>query len=322
VTVRDVTIHESANYAMMFYGSQRVRVEDATFEGGWDGVHFRGKPDAWNHDVRIARCSFYTGDDCIAGHYVEDAVVEDCIINSSCNGVRIIGPARRLTFQRCEFFGPGKFEHRTSRDLHRTNMLAALIIQPSAWDPTPGPLEDLCVRDVTIRDVACALHVSLRKDNSGSRVTVERLKATEVYGPALSVESWAEAPLDEVTLRDIDIEYAPDARVDPRMARKPEVQSPIQQPGADVFARKLPAWGIYGRHLGSLCLERARLVTSDKSEVRSVVRAENIGTFVVRDLQASPAPSEGSGIECIDIDRFDTAGTSASPAPPRLTPDE
>ena len=71
---------------------------------------------------RQSRHCIYTGDDCIAGHYIEDAVIENCLINSSCNGVRLIGPARRLTFAHCEFFGPGRFEHRTSRDLHRTNM--------------------------------------------------------------------------------------------------------------------------------------------------------------------------------------------------------
>ncbi|MHB8900571.1 MAG: glycoside hydrolase family 28 protein, partial [Thermoguttaceae bacterium] len=131
VTLCGVTLHEAANYALLFYGSSKVLVDGVTFEGGWDGVHFRGKPDAWNHDVRITGCKFYTGDDSIAGHYVEDGVVENCVVNSSCNGVRLIGPARRLTFSRCEFFGPGKFEHRTSRDLHRTNMLAALCIQPS-----------------------------------------------------------------------------------------------------------------------------------------------------------------------------------------------
>ena len=139
VVLEGVTIRDSANYAFLFYGSSKVRVRKATFEGGWDGVHFRGKADSWNRDVRISNCRFFTGDDCIAGHYIQDGVVEDCLLNSSCNGVRLIGPARGVTFVRCRFFGPGRFEHRTRGYLHRSIMLAALILVPSGWGPTAGP---------------------------------------------------------------------------------------------------------------------------------------------------------------------------------------
>lgn len=135
VTLRDVTIHKSGNYAFLFFYGQQVWVENAVFEGGWDGVYFCGLPTAWNRDVRVTDCRFFTGDDSIAGEYIEDAVVENSTINSSCNGVRLIGPARRLSFAKCEFYGPGKFEHRTSQ---RTNMLAGLCLQPSAWDKQPG----------------------------------------------------------------------------------------------------------------------------------------------------------------------------------------
>ena len=65
---------------------------------------------------------------------VEDIVVENCEINSSCNGVRLIGP-RGLSLSKCDFYGPGKFEHRTS---NRTNMLAGLCLQPSAWASSRG----------------------------------------------------------------------------------------------------------------------------------------------------------------------------------------
>ncbi|MCH5377704.1 MAG: right-handed parallel beta-helix repeat-containing protein, partial [Planctomycetes bacterium] len=195
VTLDGLTIRDSANYAFFFYASSKVRISNATFEGGWDGVHFRGSLERWNRDVRIKGCHFYTGDDSIAGHYIQECVVEDCVINSSCNGVRLIGPARGLSFTRCKFFGPGKFEHRTPENLHRTNMLAGIILQPSAWSPTPGPLEDVHISDVTMENVACALHVSIREGNTADRLTFERLKATGVYSSAVSLESWAEQPI-------------------------------------------------------------------------------------------------------------------------------
>jgi len=323
VMLRDVTIRDSANYAFLFYACTNVRVEDATFEGGWDGVHFRGLDfrdghAQWNRDVLIRRCRFFTGDDCIAGHYIEDAVIEDCLINSSCNGVRVIGPAKRLTFRRCEFVGPGQFEHRTSRQLHRTNMLAGLLIQPSAWTPTPGPLEDVHVADVTMRNVACALHVCIRQGNTAGRVTVERLKATEVYSQAISVESWTPEAIGQVTLQDIDIAYRPDAFDDPRMEGRPQVQVPIQQPGVGVWGRKLPVWGIYGRDIRQLHLNRVRLRTNDLEDTRPVVRIDDVEQFRLEHLEHSPVSAGTQVLECNGVRSIERDDTQEAPLPPRL----
>jgi hypothetical protein len=321
VALRDVTIRDSANYAFLFYACTQVRVENATFEGGWDGVHFRGvdfKDGAarWNRDVRIRACRFYTGDDCIAGHYIEDARVEDCILNSSCNGVRLIGPAKNLSFARCEFFGPGRFEHRTPQKLDRTNMLAGLIIQPSAWTPTPGPLEDLCVSDVTMRNVACALHVSIREGNTGARLMFQRLRATEVYSPAISVESWTDEALDEVTLQDIDVTYTPDAFSDARLEGKPQVQEPVQRPGVGVWARPLPAWGFYGRHVGTLNLERVRFRTEDARDDRPVVILDQVAQCRLAHLSHSPVPPGSEVVQCIGSGTLVRENTKAAPLAP------
>lgn len=288
VTVDGVTIRDSANYAFFFYASKKVRVRNAIFEGGWDGVHFRGSLDRWNQDVRITDCQFFTGDDCIAGHYIKDGVVEDCLINSSCNGVRLIGPALGLTFKRCRFEGPGKFEHRTRKNLHRTNMLAGILLQPSAWTQTPGPLTDVLVSDITMRNVACALHVSIREGNTADRLTFERITATDVYSSAVSFESWTDKPIGEVTVRELRVEYTPDAVIDPRLGKKPVVQDPIRKPGVGVWNRKLPVWGIYGRHVEQLHLDRVTLKTSDEHDGRPVILVDDVGHMTVDGLVHSP----------------------------------
>ncbi len=290
VTLAGVTIRDSANYAFFFYASTKVRVNNATFEGGWDGVHFRGSRERWNRDVRITGCRFSTGDDSIAGHYIQDGVVEDCVINSSCNGVRLIGPARGLSFVRCKFFGPGEFEHRTSKNLHRTNMLAAIILQPSAWSPAPGPLEDIHISDVTMNNVAFALHVSIREGNTADRLTVERLKATGVYSSAVSLESWAEQPIGEVTLHDMRVEYTPDAVIDPRLGKPPSLQDPIRQPGVGVWNRKLPVWGVYGRHIRTMHLGDLTLNTTDAQDERPVILTDDVRELRVENLHHSPLP--------------------------------
>jgi polygalacturonase len=273
VTLRDLTIRDSANYAFFFLHSQQVRIENAVFEGGWDGVHFRGSPAAWNRDLRITGCRFFTGDDSIAGHYIED-----CTINSSCNGVRLIGPARRLSFSRCEFYGPGKFEHRTSR---RTNMLAALCLQPSAWGQQPGPLEDVVARDLTMRDVSCAFHIVVRPGNTARGLTFERVNATGAYRAAASVESWGEPTFADVVFRDVQIEYTGGGTAD-------DAKLPVRQPGVDT--RKLPAWGFFVRGVHDLTLERVRLALREPDR-RPVLVADNVELLRLREFRYPDPPS-------------------------------
>ena len=157
VTVRDVSFVDSANYAMFFMVSSNVDIHNVKFTGGWDGVHFRGAPGHACRNVDISDCRFYTGDDSIAGRYWANTIISDCIINSSCNGIRLIGPAEHLIIRDCLFYGPGLHPHRTS---DRYNMLAGINLQPGAWDATKGRLDDVLISDVTMQNVATARFTS------------------------------------------------------------------------------------------------------------------------------------------------------------------
>ncbi len=194
ITLRDVNIRDAGNYAVMLEVTSGVEVRGVKITGGWDGVHFRGRKGRPCRDVQITDCEFYTGDDCIAGCYWENTLIDRCVINSSCNGIRLIGPATNLIIHDCLFYGPGRFEHRTSREKHRTNMLAGLCLQPSAWGPMEGVLDNVKISDISMHDVSTPLHLSLKPGNTCGRVWIDRLSATGAYFTASSIESWAEAP--------------------------------------------------------------------------------------------------------------------------------
>lgn len=263
--IRDVTIVDSANYALLFFLSDDVEVKNATFIGGWDGVHFRGLPDRPCRDVRILGCQFYTGDDAIAGRYWDDTLIADCVINSSCNGIRVIGPAKKLLVKGCLFPGPGRQPQRASRG-QQPHMLSGIILQPGAWDRTSGALDDVLLADNAMHDVASPVTVWTKRGNTVGRVTVSGLRATGVYRSAISVEGWGDEPIGHVVLRDIDVEFAGGGTAE-------QAQNAVRGPSVDV--RPLPAWGVYARNVDRLTLEDVRLRLT-KDDARPVIQAEDV----------------------------------------------
>jgi polygalacturonase len=275
VTLRDIRIRDAANYAVMLEFTSDVEVRGVKITGGWDGVHFRGWKGNPCRNVTITDCELYTGDDAIAGWYWENALIDRCILNSSCNGIRLIGPAKNLIVHDCLFFGPGRNEHRTSRQMHRTNMLAGLCLQPGAWDRTEGTLDDVKISNVTMHDVTTPLHLSLRKGNTAGRISIDRLTATGCYRAALSIESWADNPIEHVTLRDVTMEFTGGGTAE-------QAKAEVRTPGVD--ARPLPAWGLYARHVTQLDLENVRLDVA-KEDARPAFIADGIDTLSIDELR-------------------------------------
>ena len=265
-TLRDVTIVDAANYAVFFQASDDVEIRNVKIVGGWDGVHWRGAPERWCQNVSIIGCQFFTGDDAIAGRYWNNTVIKDCLINSSCNGIRLIGPATRLTIANNLFRGPGEQPHRTSGEKRRTNMLSGIILQPGAWDATTGPLDDVFIANNVMQHVASPVTLWTKPGNTVGKVTISGLDATGVYRSAFSAESWAEAPITNVVLRGVRAEFAGDGRAW-------VAEQSVKGPGVD--ARALPAWGIYARNVETLTLEDVRLsLASD--DFRPVLQAERV----------------------------------------------
>jgi polygalacturonase len=306
-TIRDVTIVDSANYAVFFQISDDVEIRNVKFVGGWDGVHWRGAPERWCRNVNILGCQFYTGDDSIAGRYWENTLIADCIINSSCNGLRLIGPATRLIVHNCLFYGPGQQPHRTSGERRRTNMLSGIILQPGAWDKTEGLLDDVLLANNTMQNVASPVTLWTKPGNLVGRVTVSGLNATGVYRAALSVESWAEAPITNVVVRDAAIEFTGGGRAE-------QAQQPVRGPGVD--ARSLPAWGVYARNVERLTLEDVRLSVA-KDDFRPVVFAEGVTRLRLDHLRFTQVDGVATALVTTNVTKLELRDTLLREPVPR-----
>jgi polygalacturonase len=286
VRVNDISFLDSANYAIFFQISDDVEIRNVKFTGGWDGIHFRGAPLRPCRNVSIVGCQFFTGDDSIAGRYWENTLISDCIINSSCNGIRLIGPASGLIIHDCLFYGPGIRPHRTS---NRYNMLAGLNLQPGAWDATKGSLDNVLISDITMHNVSTPFHFSLKPGNTAENITVNRVSATGVYRAASSVESWTKTAFKKVTFRDITIEYKGGG------TRK-QALTKVKSPGVD--ARPLPAWGFYAHNVENLTFDNIRL-HCEKEDLRPVLMCEGVERLTLEDFKF-PSPAEISEAFALD----------------------
>jgi hypothetical protein len=300
VRIRGLTIRDSANYAIMFEECSKAEVAGVTITGGWDGVHFRGWPGRPCRDVSITGCKLFTGDDAIAGRYWEDTLISGCVINSSCNGIRLLGPAKGLVVHDCLFFGPGRSPHRSSG---RTNMLAGIILQPGAWDPTEGQLDGVSISDVTMRDVSTPLLLSVKGANVAGSVTVERLSATGVHLAAISAESWSDAPIGRVVLRDVSAEFTGGGTAE-------QAARPVRSPGID--ARPLPAWGLFARNVGELVLDGVRLRLAS-ADARPALRCQGVRRLALDGLRHDARPAPGAAGPLVLEDVGEVVGDDAPP---------
>lgn len=298
-TLRDVSIVDAANYAIYFEASDDVDVRRVKIVGGWDGVHFRGASGHDCHNVSIVGCEFHTGDDSIAGRYWDNTVISGCIINSSCNGIRLIGPAQRLIIHDCLFYGPGAQPHRTSGAARRTNMLSGINLQPGGWDATRGLLDDVLIANNTMQNVASAVTLSTKGGNTVGRVTVTGLRATAVYRAALSVESWADTPITNVVFRDVNVEFTGGGKVE-------QAKQPVKGPGVD--ARPLPVWGVYARNVENLTLDDVRLsVASD--DFRPVLAADGVKRLDLDNFRFTPVAGIPEPLVLTNVGKVNLRGT-------------
>jgi polygalacturonase len=272
IKLEGITILDAANYAIYAQITDSIFIKDVEFKGGWDGVHLRGAPNRDCQDIKIINCRFYTGDDAIAGRYWNNAIISDCIINSSCNGIRIIGPVKHLIVYNCLFYGPGEQPHRSS---NRKNMLSGIILQPGAWDKTQGLLDDIYVSNVTMKGVASPITIWLKEGNTAGTITIDKLSATGVYRAALSAESWASAPITNLIIKSTSIVYNFESSLT-------NTQTTVKPPGVD--CRTLPAWGLYLKNIQTANIENFSVSLANTGLIPSIL-VDSVNNLILTDLK-------------------------------------
>lgn len=278
IKISGLRISRSGNYNILATHVKDVELTNLTITEGSDGIHIRG-----GKNIRIENCKIYTSDDAIAGGYWENTLISDCLINSSCNGVRLILPATNLEIKDCEISGPGVFGHRRG-SLNNplvTNSLTGILMQPGAWGIGPGTLEQVFIHNIRIRDFQTALTIVLNEGNNGNHIRVEDVTATGIYGNACSVEAWADgSKFDNVLFRNLAITYhiADESVLKTSGFERPRTES-----------RPLPFWGFYVRNVHDIAFENVHLDYTG-TETRPMLGFDNVDYLQLNGLSYRLVP--------------------------------
>jgi polygalacturonase len=287
IRIHDVNFVDAANYAMMFRACDHIDVNNVTVNGGWDGVHVRGTAERHSQQVTVTNSRFFTGDDCIAGAYTDNILVNNCVLNTACNGLRWIGPGKSMLFSNCTILGGSRHPHRTTGRMYS---LAGMTIQPGAWGAMPGVLDDIRIHNITMHKVGCPIWLLVKEGGSIGKVDISNVVASGTQIAAVCMESWVANPIEYVSLRNCDFSYehTPVTTVTDTLA---------EFPSFDI--RSVPAWGLYAKNVRDLCLDNLSF-QGPADDKRPAVIAERIEKLYRRDLRIAE-PARNSHMEC-DLD--------------------
>ena len=143
IAVKEISIKNSANWAMNFRYCSNAYIQNVSIRGGHDGLHTR-----FCNNFTVTGCDFRTGDDAFAGNDNRDFLVTDCKINTSCNGFRI--GCYNFTVKRCKFWGPGEYVHKIAK---RRNMLTAFVHFSPKDDGAKLQSGNWLLEDITVTNV-------------------------------------------------------------------------------------------------------------------------------------------------------------------------
>ncbi len=291
IVVRDITIRDAGNYSLIFRSCERVTIDNFTAYNGYDGINM--------HDVRLATISnskLYTGDDSLAGAYWENVTVTNCILNSSCNAIRVGG--RNVLINNILIYGPGQYAHRLG---FRTNTESGFQILPhnagrggaSSRLVTPGPVDNMVLSNVTMINVRSPVFVAFGADapysgnNLGvGRIVIENLTAINCGRTPFYVAGPREKPAKSIILRNARMTFVGGVKDEESNGQGFSPYSMIQ------------AYGVYCRNVENLELHDVRVDYLDKDR-RPALFGENIGTL---DLDRFVAEREPDGAPSLLFD--------------------
>jgi polygalacturonase len=303
VKIQGLGLENAPNYNISLLGCDHVDIRDVTIRNGYaDGID----PDCCRH-VRIAGCRIESRDDAIClksslalgvRRSTEYVVVTDCTLVNVRNGLKIgtesSGDVRNIVFRNCTMSGREELWRPPYPDV--TPLPSAGV---SLQSVDGGTLEKVVVTGITMTNVRAPIFVRLAERGRGQpvheagalrQITIANLVATGAEWTS-SIMGVPGHDVADIALSEIHISGKGGGDAD--LIARPVPQRAREYPDAAYF-HKLPAYGLYGRHVRGLRVEQVTL-NVEEPDARPALVLDDVRHSSVRNLVAR-APSDSGPV--------------------------
>jgi len=299
IAVEGVTIKNSPMWVQHYLACDDVRISGITVKS-----HVNANNDGIDIDscrrVTITACNVDSGDDAIvlkscSARPCQDVVVSGCVLRSTCNALKM-GTESNGGFQNVVLTGCAIYDTRLAG-------VALEIVDGGAMDR-------IVVSNLTMTGVGAPLFLRLGNrarpfkegmDTPGlgsmKNITISNIEATGANSTGCAIAGLPEPRIENVTISNIRLSFAGGGTAEQVSRTIPEEVQKYPEYG--MFG-KLPAYGLYCRHVDGLKLTNIQLQLAGTDKRHAVV-FDDVRHATLDGLDAAWSPGAAAPLRLTDV---------------------
>ena len=307
VTIEDITIRNSPMWVQHYMACDDVRISGLTVRSlvnhNNDGINIDSC-----HRVVISDCNISSGDDAIvlkstSARVCRDVTVSNCIVSSRCNGLKM-GTESNGGFKNIVMTGCAIYDTRlagVALEIVDGGTMDRVVVSNITMDKIGAPI--FLRLGNRARPFKPALSLSNGKDmekpciGAMRNIAISNIEATGANPTGCAISGLPEAKIENVTMSNLRLSF--DGGGTKADAGRTVPEKPADYPEYSMFG-KLPAYGLYCRHVKGLKLLNVQLQLA-KPDQRHAVVLEDVEDAFVDCLDAQSSPGAGEMIRLIDV---------------------
>jgi polygalacturonase len=274
VVIRDVQLRNGGAWTMHFFQSKNVTAERVTIRSRGlsnnDGMDIDS-----SEDVRVRDCDIDTGDDAIclkttSSRPCRNVTVTGCKLTSRCAAIKFgtesLGDFEHIQIDHCQI---------------RDTRLGGIKL----FSVDGAELHDVVISEISMEGVAVPIMIRLgarlktfqpgdhpRPPGTLRDVTLKNIRATAAQQIGILISGIPGHPVEALTLEHIQLQLAGDAQENEKVVI-PEKEDAY--PEITLFGSKLPAYGLFARHVVGLTLKDVGF-TTETPDVRPAMVFQDV----------------------------------------------
>jgi polygalacturonase len=299
VTVKDITLKNSPMWVQHYLACDDVRISGVTVRSlvnhNNDGINI----DSCERVV-ISDCNIRSGDDAIvlkstSARVCRNVTVSNCVLSTRCNALKM-GTESNGGFENIVMTGCSIYDTR----------LAGVALEIVDG----GTMDRIVVSNITMNKIGAPIFVRLgnrarpfKKDMATPgigimrNITISNIEATGANATGCAISGLPEAKIENITLSNIRLSFAGGGTKEDANRAVPEKQDAY--PEYSMFGR-LPAYGLYCRHVKGLKLLNVQLQLANADRRHGVVM-EDVEDALIDNLTGPCPPEADSTIRLTDV---------------------